>query len=303
MSEASDPIPILCRALIDGEEMVVVRRGSAAGVVFDVLDASIRTFADVHELIEGDGWLEFTRALARVDVDDSLGPYRCLPPVWPDTEVWAAGVTYEQSRKARADESDRDIYDLVYDSPRPELFFKASPARCVGDGDTVKVRPDATWQVPEPELAIVLNAALEPIGYTIGNDLTARDIEAANPLYLPQAKIWNGSCSLGPGIVPAEFMPPLETLAVSCEIVRGHSPIWAASVGVSRMRRSPDLLVKYLALMHDRKSPVCLLTGTGLVPPTNVSLTPGDTIRVGLEPIGTLSNAVASLDGLQGAIE
>jgi 2-dehydro-3-deoxy-D-arabinonate dehydratase len=215
-----------------------------------------------------------------------------------DHEVWGAGVTYERSKVARQEESEQggSFYDLVYQAPRPELFFKSTPSRVVGPNRPIRVRQDSSWSVPEPELALVLTAGLELVGFTIGNDVSARDIEGENPLYLPQAKVYDACCALGPVILTAATMPPLESVAIRLEIVRGEATVVDASTSVGRMRRSVTELIDWLGKDNLFPNGVILLTGTGIVPPDEFSLEAGDEVRITIEGIGTLVNPVVKGD-------
>jgi 2-dehydro-3-deoxy-D-arabinonate dehydratase len=210
-------------------------------------------------------------------------------------EVWGAGVTYERSKVAREHESENaaSFYDRVYTAERPELFFKATPSRVIGPGQPVRVRHDTNWCVPEPELALVINPALELVGYTIGNDMSARDIEGENPLYLPQAKVYDGCCALGPCITLAESMPPRESIGIRLEIDRDGKPIFEGQTSVARMARSFESLIEWLARDNCFPDGVILLTGTGIIPPDDFSLRSGDQVRITIDGIGTLINPVA----------
>jgi len=217
-----------------------------------------------------------------------------LPPI-DGQEVWAAGVTYERSKTARVEESlerqGADFYDRVYRASRPELFFKATRHRVVGHGQPVGIRRDSRWSVPEPELALAIDATGNLVGYTIGNDMSARDIEGENPLYLPQAKTHDRCCALGPGLWVASEPPSRET-AIRLSIARNGTTVFAGETTLSNMRRSIDELLEFL--FRDNSFPVgCyLLTGTGIVPPDDFALRPGDRIRITIDPIGTLENKV-----------
>src|SRR5579875_2409261 len=211
-------------------------------------------------------------------------------------EVWAAGVTYFRSRSARMEES-KDagggtFYDRVYSAPRPELFFKASARRVAGPGAPVRIRRDATWSVPEPELTLVLNPAGHIVGYTIGNDMSSRDIEGENPLYLPQAKIYDGSCSLGPVITLAAAMPPPERVTIRLTISRAGAVVFEGSTNLSAMKRSFADLVSWLGRENCFPEGVILLTGTGIVPPDHFTLEDGDNLAIDITNIGTLQNWV-----------
>ncbi|MBV8076967.1 MAG: fumarylacetoacetate hydrolase family protein, partial [Planctomycetaceae bacterium] len=209
-------------------------------------------------------------------------------------EVWGAGLTYERSKVARHGESEQggSFYERVYRAERPELFFKATPSRVVGPGQPVRVRRDTRWCVPEPELALVLSPALRLVGFTIGNDVSARDIEGENPLYLPQAKVYDASCALGPVITLASAMPPVGTLAIRLEIERDGAIAFEGETSVARMARSLDDLIDWLGRDNLFPHGVILLTGTGIVPPDAFCLRPGDLVRITIDGIGTLSNPV-----------
>jgi len=223
-------------------------------------------------------------------------PYELLVPLVP-LETWAAGVTYERSRDARVDESRveaRDVYSLVYDAERPELFLKdAVGRRTVGPGATVGVRSDASWTVPEPELALVLDADGALLGATVGNDVTARDVEAANPLYLPQAKLFAGACALGPAIlIPEDWSQPFE-IEVRLLAPDGDV-IYEAETSTARMRRSFEELASWLFRENPVPAGSVLLTGTGLVPPDEVALTPGQQVEIRIPGVGKLVNPVGA---------
>jgi 2-dehydro-3-deoxy-D-arabinonate dehydratase len=212
-------------------------------------------------------------------------------------EVWACGVTYERSRDARMHEStQRDVYDRVYDAARPEIFFKATPSRVVGPGAAIVVRADSNWDVPEPELAVVLNDALEVVGYTVGNDVSSRQIEGENPLYLPQAKVYAACCALGPAIVPAWEVPDPTGLAIRLEIERGGQVVFRGSCAVADMRRTPAELVDWLFRGQRFPCGVVLLTGTSVVPPAGLSLEAGDRVRIAITGLGELRNPVVTVD-------
>lgn len=215
-----------------------------------------------------------------------------LAPV--DTQdVWAAGVTYERSREARQEEAadGGDVYARVYQAERPELFFKAHGWRVIGHRGEVGIRADATWSVPEPELAVVYNPAMEPIGFAVGNDVSSRDIEGANPLYLPQAKVYTASCALGPGIVlwPRQEWPEGQ---IAMTIQRGGAAAFQGEVSMSRIRRTISELGSYLVRSNSFPDGVVLLTGTGIVPPADFTLAAGDVVTITIDGVGTLINTV-----------
>ncbi|MSR65471.1 MAG: fumarylacetoacetate hydrolase [Verrucomicrobiae bacterium] len=212
-------------------------------------------------------------------------------------EVWAAGVTYFRSREARMEES-KDagggtFYDRVYSAPRPELFFKSTPERVVGPGGEVRIRRDSKWNVPEPELTLVISPAAKLVGFTIGNDMSSRDIEGENPLYLPQAKVYRGSCAIGPAILLASAVPDPKKLSIQLGIKRGVDDMFEGEISISQLKRPLEELIRYLTCENDFPNGVLLMTGTGIVPPDNVSLQPGDVVEITIPEIGTLSNTVA----------
>jgi 2-dehydro-3-deoxy-D-arabinonate dehydratase len=209
-------------------------------------------------------------------------------------EVWAAGVTYAASRTARNDESKgaHDFYDLVYDAERPELFFKAAPGRVRGPGGLIGVREDSGWDVPEPELALVVSAAGEILGYTIGNDVSSRSIEGENPLYLPQAKVYRGSCALGPCIVPVAETGAPEDMEITLRILRGGDQVFEGSTQVALLRRKPEELVRWLFKAQDFPAGAILLTGTSVIPAPEFTLRGGDEVRIAITGLGELVNTV-----------
>jgi 2-dehydro-3-deoxy-D-arabinonate dehydratase len=217
-----------------------------------------------------------------------------LAPI-DEQEVWAAGVTYKRSQEARERESEgaARFYDLVYSASRPELFFKANPSRVVGPGGRVHIRRDSKWSVPEPELALVISPQQRIVGYTIGNDMSARDIEGENPLYLPQAKLYDNCCALGPVITLADRMPPLNKVTIQLTIERNGANVFDGSARLSAMARSLEDLVSWLGRETSFPNGVILLTGTGIVPPDNFSLSVGDHIIIDISGIGRLTNWVA----------
>ncbi|QBD81619.1 fumarylacetoacetate hydrolase [Ktedonosporobacter rubrisoli] len=216
-----------------------------------------------------------------------------LAPIDGDTEVWAAGVTYKRSMSARVEESETpDIYTRVYSAPRPELFFKATPRRVAGPEIPIIVRTDSSWDVPEPELALVINAYGEIVGYTIANDVSSRSIEGENPLYLPQAKVYAGCCALGPGITPAwEIADPYQ-LAIQMTIEREGQIHWQGQTNTSELKRRLDELVAYLFREDDFPCGAILCTGTALVPDSPFTLQQGDTVQISIDQLGSLRNPV-----------
>ncbi len=274
-------------------------------VVFDVTDA-VGSVAD---------WLRATVGRVQAAIDDLDGlaaaaaarteatyfdqapaPDRphWLPPI-DSQDVWAAGVTYERSRAARQEEAQDggDVYARVYTAKRPEIFFKAQAPWVVGAHDAVGIRRDATWNVPEPELALIANPAMEIVGYTIGNDMSSRDIEGENPLYLPQAKIYTRSCALGPRLVLQPFHETWPQVAIHIRIERNGQEAFSGSTSTRQIRRSPAELVAYLGRCLAFPNGAVLLTGTGIVPPEGFTLAADDRISIAIEGAGELTNHVA----------
>jgi 2-dehydro-3-deoxy-D-arabinonate dehydratase len=259
-------------------------------------EAGILASDDVVAMLEA---AELPRPVERVQMLDPeqctpSAPWSLLAPIVPP-ETWAAGVTYERSRAARVHESAvKDVYDLVYEARRPELFLKdAAARRTVGPGEPIAVRADSRWTVPEPELAVVLDSAGEPLAVTIGNDVSARDIEGMNPLYLPQAKIYAGACALGPALlVPVDWSAPFD---IALRILnRDGVTVFEGATSTASMRRSLEELIGYLRRDNPLPAGTVLLTGTGIVPPDYVTLLPGHSVEISISGIGTLRNPVAA---------
>ena len=261
----------------DGRFYRVFAESLDALVVLDDLQGFLSSVVD-----KGD-------AVPHVDTSKLLAPIG-------SQEVWASGVTYHRSRSARMEESKAagggDFYDRVYSAERPELFFKAVAHKVVGPNGKVRIRRDATWSVPEPELTLLVNPSAQIIGYTIGNDMSSRDIEGLNPLYLPQAKVYDQSCSLGPGILIRNEPLPSST-CIRLDILRSEESGFSATITLEELKRSPATLVEYL--FRDQSFPwgCFLLTGTGIVPPDSFTLQRADEIRITIDKIGTLVNSVA----------
>jgi 2-dehydro-3-deoxy-D-arabinonate dehydratase len=218
---------------------------------------------------------------------------RLLAPI-DRQEVWAAGVTYQRSEEARKRESQGAavFYDKVYSAARPELFFKSTPNRVVGPGGTVHIRRDSKWSVPEPELALVISPELALVGYTIGNDMSARDIEGENPLYLPQAKFHDGACALGPCVVLAADMPALDDVAIQLVIERAGRTAFEGATKASVIKRTFAELIEWLSRETTFPDGAVLLTGTGIVPPDDFTLEIGDVVHIDVTGIGRLTNVV-----------
>jgi 2-dehydro-3-deoxy-D-arabinonate dehydratase len=208
-------------------------------------------------------------------------------------EIWAAGVTYRRSRDARVLESGiPDPYERIYQAERPELFLKATPGRVRGPGEPVGIRDDSTWDVPEPELAVVADRSGQIVGYMNGNDMSSRSIEGENPLYLPQAKVYTGSCAVGPCLATPDEVPGLESLLISLRVARGGADVFSDTVKVADLKRHPDDLVQWLFRALDFPVGVVLLTGTAIVPPPDFTLEAGDEVIIATTGLGELCNVV-----------
>jgi 2-dehydro-3-deoxy-D-arabinonate dehydratase len=251
----------------------------------------VTSLSDILESNEPASVVESLRHLR--DEPVLLSEALLLPPI-DHQEVWAAGVTYKRSKTARMEESDSaaTCYDRVYTADRPELFFKALPHRVSGPGQPVRIRRDSNWNVPEPELALVLNTRLEIVGFTIGNDMSSRSIEGDNPLYLPQAKVYSACCGLGPCITLADAMPPRADIGIKMVIRRGDAVAFEGETGIREMARSFEDLISWLARDNEFPTGAMLLTGTGIVPDSDFTLQSGDLVDITIDGIGTLSNPV-----------
>jgi 2-dehydro-3-deoxy-D-arabinonate dehydratase len=281
------PIQIVRFAAPDGRVTIGLARdgqivgafGTSVGALSELLRLPSREFRSTVEEVgqTGGGDARFT----------------LLAPIDGDTEVWAAGVTYRRSEEARMEESGTpDVYAKVYSAERPEIFFKANERRVAGPNERVVIRADSTWDVPEPELAIVINAHAEIVGYTIGNDVSSRSIEGENPLYLPQAKVYSGACALGPGITPAWEIADPYSLAIRMSIERDGEPHWDGETSTSELKRRLDELVAYLFREDDFPDGAIISTGTALVPDSPFTLEAGDVVEISIDGLGTLRNPV-----------
>ena len=255
-------------------------------------------------ILERDSITEVAGSIARI-VEEGVAPgpgtqsypareVKILAPV-ERQEVWAAGVTYLRSKKARMEESNfsATAYDRVYEADRPELFFKSMPEKVAGPGEEIGIRKDGNWNVPEPELALVLNSKGRIVGYTIGNDMSSRDIEGENLLYLPQAKIYKHSCALGPVIVTGVDEAEARTWSIRLEIHRAGGRVFEGNTSVANIRRSFQDLADYLFRSQEFPHGAILLTGTGIVPPDAFTLQAADTVKIEISGIGVLENRVA----------
>lgn len=213
-------------------------------------------------------------------------------------EVWACGVTYLRSRDARMEESsEQSVYDRVYSAERPEIFFKATPSRVVGPGLPLAIRGDSTWDVPEPELALVVNSSGEIVGYTVGNDVSSRSIEGENPLYLPQAKMFRDCCGLGPSVALVEEVTDAGNLAITMKITRNGHDVFSGESNTNQIARPLTELVSYLFRANEFPTGAFLLTGTGIVPPSEFTLEAGDIVSITIDGIGTLVNPMYRIPG------
>jgi 2-dehydro-3-deoxy-D-arabinonate dehydratase len=279
----------LWRVLVDGRPRLA--RGPAGDGPAELLDAR----ATIDGVLGGDlGALE--RLLDAPAVDPVPDGLQVLAPAGAQP-VWAAGVTFRRSRDARLEESrGLDAYDKVYLAERPELFLKALPGTARGPGQPIGVRADSTWDVPEPELAVVADRRGRVVGYTIGDDVSSRSIEGENPLYLPQAKLYRGSCALGPCLVPVGEAPEPEAMEIGLVIERDGAELFRDRCSVADMRRSLPELVDWLWRGQDLPLGAVLLTGTSIVPPPELSLRPGDRVAITITGLGTLTNPVEPVD-------
>ncbi|XZE43754.1 fumarylacetoacetate hydrolase family protein [Pirellulaceae bacterium SH467] len=273
-----------------GSDVAVVRIQNTKATVLNLESAGLTS---LQELLSSPDLERLATELPTVGDALDLDSLCWLPPI-DQQEVWAAGVTYKRSQTARMEESEAaaSCYDRVYTAARPEIFFKATPNRCSGHLGKLRIRTDATWNVPEPELALVISRAGKIVGYTIGNDMSSRDIEGDNPLYLPQAKVYNQCCGLGPWVTLASAMPERSTIAIHLEIHRDGNQVFSGDTGVSQMARNLEDLVSWLLRDNDMPHGAFLLTGTGIVPDSSFTLAPGDHVHISIDGIGTLSNVI-----------
>ena len=260
-----------------------------------IADLSGSGVESITSLLEDNNGTQKVRELAEQDLPQvALGDVTLLTPV-EGQEVWAAGVTYLRSKKARMEESDfsANAYDLVYDAARPEIFFKSLPSKVVGPGEAVGIREDSKWNVPEPELTLVVNSRKELVGYTIGNDMSSRDIEGENLLYLPQAKVYDRSCAVGPWLVMGANEGEVREWTIGVEIERAGKNNFEGETSINNIKRTFGELVDFLCRSQTFPQGAMLLTGTGVVPEDDFTLSSNDIIRVTISGIGTLENPVA----------
>ena len=280
----------LCRFLAGDSSVRIGLLGDDARVV-DLTPAGITTLSQVLESVDPMALVNGidAKALPRHGMSDVV-----LRPPIERQEVWAAGVTYLRSKTARMEESDfsATAYDRVYDADRPEIFFKAVAEKVVPTGEAVGIRRDATWSVPEPELALVINSRGTIVGCTIGNDMSSRDIEGENLLYLPQAKVYDRSCALGPWILLGAREADAREWTVRSTIARGGAPVFSGETRLGNIKRSFEELAGYLCRSQSFPHGAVLLTGTGIVPPDDFTLQEHDVVEIEIPPIGILRNSV-----------
>jgi len=269
-------------ALVDGDAVLLLD--------FNQLE-NVRSLADVLHSKDPAGLAKFLVDTAAAPVPQSEVTF--LAPI-DRQEVWAAGVTYKRSQIARMEESESGAshYDKVYSAPRPELFFKGTASRVSGPGEPVRVRSDSNWSVPEPEFTLVLNPAMQIVGYTIGNDMSARDIEGENPLYLPQAKVYRQCCGLGPVILLASEPLDLAATTIRVTITRGGKDAFQGETSLAQLNRKLPELADWLGKENEFPTGAFLLTGTGVIPPDEFTLENGDSVAIEIAGIGTLVNPV-----------
>jgi 2-dehydro-3-deoxy-D-arabinonate dehydratase len=280
----------LAKLSVGSGQSVVARVDGDRLVVLDLAKAGLQTLADI---LASQSPLSVAEQLPSTGQSIAVSQAHFLPPI-DNQEVWAAGVTYKRSQTARMEESETaaSCYDRVYVSPRPELFFKATPHRCSGHLGPLRIRQDASWNVPEPELTLVLSPKLQLVGYTVGNDMSSRDIEGDNPLYLPQAKVYDQCCGLGPWITLAEAMPPKADITISLRIERGGKCVYEQATSADQMARTFEGLIEWLGRDNSFPNGAFLLTGTGIVPDSPFTLAPRDRVSITIAGIGTLTNDI-----------
>jgi len=281
----------LCRFQNASGEVRVGQIVDESGVV----DLSAAGIVSVTELLEDESRVARVESLADVQTLQ-LSEVTLLTPV-EQQEVWAAGVTYLRSKKARMEESDfsANAYDQVYDAPRPEIFFKALPEKVVGPNEPVGIRSDSKWNVPEPELTLVVNSAKELVGVSIGNDMSSRDIEGENLLYLPQAKVYDKSCAIGPYIVTGASEEEIRQWTIGVEISRQGKAVFNGETSIDNIKRSFSELLDYLGRSQSFPHGAMLLTGTGVVPGDDFTLEAKDKVSITISGIGTLNNPVITV--------
>ena len=268
---------------------------TTSGIIIEAYEKFYRSDAkNWDSFINQDNLYEFLTTEIKSLNEISWNYEGILAPI-STQEIWASGVTYMRSREARMDESKEsggaDFYAKVYEAERPELFFKSTATRCVGTGEKVRIRKDSKWNVPEPELTLFITSSGKIVGYTIGNDMSSRDIEGENPLYLPQAKSYDKAAAIGPCLyVPKEVINP--NTMISIEIIRSEKVMFEGTISINRIKRKLTDLAHYLFREMSFPNGAYLMTGTGIVPDNNFTLLSGDVVNITIEGIGVLSNEV-----------
>jgi 2-dehydro-3-deoxy-D-arabinonate dehydratase len=290
----------LCRFEVRGEQRIGILEDNS---VLDLTGSQCRTFSDIDTILSEAkeenmslrGFIEkHAKNAQRLNLEECV----LRIPLVPD-EVWGAGITYLRSRDAREDETQsKGLYDHVYSAERPEIFLKGSGKRCVGPGEPIGIRGDSRWSVPEPELALVLGSDASVIGYTIANDVSARDIEGENPLYLPQAKIFQHCCAIGPVISLQDEIPNPHSLQIEMRILRVGKTVFEGQTSTSRMKRKIPELIRFLKADNVFFGCTVFMTGTGIVPPDDFTLKEGDVVEIQIEKIGMLENNVQKVSSV-----
>ena len=275
---------------LDDTDTVRVGRVESGKIIPLKTTSEYRTLAD---LLAASNPIAAVSSLEEEDAFEIGEDTRWLAPI-DSQEVWAAGVTYKRSQTARMEESEAaaSCYDLVYEADRPEIFFKATPHRVRGHQQPLRIRKDASWNVPEPEVTLVLSPTLKIVGLTVGNDMSSRDIEGENPLYLPQAKCYDECAGLGPGIQLYDELPPVDEIGITLQIDREEETVFHQQTSASQMARTFEDLVHWLGRDNHFPDGAFLMTGTGIVPTNEFTLLPGDTVHISISGIGTLSNTI-----------
>ena len=257
-----------------------------------VFPIQLGSFGSLADLLATENPLKTIKSLAE-DAPLALSAVTLLPPI-DDQEVWAAGVTYKRSQRARMEESEASAscYDLVYKADRPELFFKATPHRVKGHEQPLRIRADSTWNVPEPEVTLVLSPTLKIVGLTVGNDMSSRSIEGENPLYLPQAKTYDDCAGLGPWITLFDVLPPVDSIIIDLKIQRRADTVFEQQTSAAEMARTFENLVDWLGREATFPQGAFLMTGTGIIPENDFTLHPGDVVQITIAGVGTLSNPI-----------
>lgn len=275
---------------LDASDSVRVGQVTESELIPLVMNASYRSLGDVLAAERPIAAAESLDREAAMTLDETI---RWLPPI-DHQEVWAAGVTYKRSQAARMEESEAaaSCYDRVYNAARPELFFKATPHRVAGHRQPLRIRGDAEWNVPEPEITLVISPDIRIVGLTVGNDMSSRDIEGENPLYLPQAKCYDQCAGLGPWVTLCDTLPAPEKLGVKLDIHRDGQSVFRQETCGDQMARTFDDLVGWLSRDNSFPNGVFLMTGTGIVPTSDFTLLPGDVVHITVETVGTLTNPI-----------